>query len=371
MTAAPPLRAVACAVAAFDLPDTGAPGGVDLATVALNGHEWRELVTLVSRSRLEGALAWSLAAGAWTVDPDHRAEAFALHRRAMALTVSLERDLVRIVTQLAAHGIAVRVLKGSALAHLDEPDPSRRAFGDVDLLVRGDDIEATERILVAGGGQRRYPEPRPGFDRRFSKGASFTFDHNSEIDLHRTLAAGPFGLTIDLDELFSHTQPFHLAGREVLALDRPSRFIHACYHAVLGSASPRISTLRDVVRTAPANVTELRIVLDRADRWRAAPVISAAVAATRAEMAWTPLPELAAWTDHATLSGRDRRWLSGYVGGHRSYAQQMIDGIGAVSGARDKVAYALAISLPAASAGRTPTAERMRRGVRALRPTSR
>jgi hypothetical protein len=367
----PPLGAVACAVAAFDLPDPGAPGGVDLATVALNGQEWRELVGLISRSRLEGALAWSLATGAWAVDADREAEAFSLHRRAMALAVSLERDLLRTLTALDDEGISVRVLKGSALAHLDEPDPSRRAFGDVDLLVRGEDIEAVEQVLIRRGGQRRYAEPRPGFDRRFSKGASFTFDHNCEIDLHRTLAAGPFGLTIDLDELFHHTEPFRLGNRDVLALDRPSRFIHACYHAVLGSASPRISTLRDVVRTAPLDPAELRTVLDRADRWQAAAVVAAAVEVTTAQLAWSAPLELAAWTEHTAVSSRDRRWLSGYVGGRRSYAQQMIDGIGAVSGARDKVAYALAISLPAASAGRTPTAERIRRGVRALRPISR
>ena len=55
-----------------------------------------------------------------------------------------------------------------------------------------------------------------------------------QIDVHRTFVAGPFGLTIDLDELFRSAATVSIGGRELPVLDRESRFLHACFHAALG-----------------------------------------------------------------------------------------------------------------------------------------
>ena len=41
---------------------------------------------------------------------------------------------------LGAAGIDVRALKGPAVGRLEYPDPSWRAYGDVDLLVPGDEV---------------------------------------------------------------------------------------------------------------------------------------------------------------------------------------------------------------------------------------
>jgi len=368
------IDAVTRAIAAFDLPNVGDPGGIELAHLRdrpLNDGEWHQLLSSIKRSRLEGALAWSLAHGAWEVSPTRRAEAYEAHQRAMSLTLALERELVELVDTLRHRTIEVRVLKGSALARLDEPDPSLRAFGDVDLLVRGEHLETVDRVLTERGGRRRFAEPRAGFDRRFSKGMSYAFDRNCEIDVHRTLAAGPFGMTIDLDELFDNVEPLVIGDHHLWALDRPSRFIHACFHAVLGSARPRVSALRDIVRTVPDEAPELRATLQRAQRWHADTVVAAAVRTTKTAFDWTPPPELDAWTAHHHDSRRRQRWLAGYVGESRSYARQMIDGFQAVSGPADKVAYALAITMPSPSSGRSPTSERLRRGLRALRQARR
>jgi len=372
-------RELADAIAAYEVPGTSC----DLtaaAEVAFTGtvagtpahdRRWTAVIDAVRRNRLEGPFAWSLADDAWPATDRHRAEAFALHERAMALTLVLERDLIELAGDLSHHGVPFRLLKGSALAHLDEPDPSYRAFGDIDLLVRGADIERAEAVLVARGGLRRYPEPRRGFDRRFSKGASFAFAHNSEVDLHRTLAAGPFGLAIDLDELFAHHEPVLIGPARVEALDRVSRFLHSCVHAVLGSASPRSASLRDIVRTAPADVDEAREALDRARRWQIDSVVAVGVEIARRRLGWDPLAELDAWATHHHSSARAHRWLAGSTGAGRSYARQMVTGIEAVPGPRNKVAYALAISLPTPSPGRATAPDRWRRGMRALRQTLR
>ena len=170
------------------------------------------------------------------------------------------------------------MLKGSAVAHLDYPDPSLRTFGDVDLLVRSRDIDAAVAVLAARGARPRLGRAPPGFDRRFGKGATFTHRHGPgdrpAPDVRdgavRTADApgGPLGAAEDT---------FDLAGRPVRALDAECRFLHACFHAALGNAAPRLVPLRDVAQMLLFGGLDM----DRVDRlmraWQAEAVVARAV----------------------------------------------------------------------------------------------
>ena len=256
------VRALLGRIMAWDLTACHAP----LPDHALVDRDWRGLLALARTQRAEGPLAQAIAAGALVVTPQQQDQAFAAHRAAMSLTLLLERDLLAIHAHLVDAGVDLVVVKGAATAHLDEADPAARAFGDIDLLVRASSLPTAIRVIEQQGGTRRHLEPRPGFDTRFSKGVSFRFARNCEIDLHRTLAPGPFGLRVDLDELFASRQHYEIGDIGLDALDRPSRFLHAAYHAVLGDAFPRLTTLRDLVRTAPVSDDECRTALGRAGR---------------------------------------------------------------------------------------------------------
>ena len=348
-------------IVAHDL--TGCRPG-PLPAEPLGSAAWRDLLVVVRRQRVEGPLAFAIEAGRCAATDEQREEAFAAHRAVMALDLLLERELVELTGPFAAAGVPMRVLKGPASAHLDELDPAWRAFGDLDLLVRASDLATVEELLTARGGRRRYGEPAPGFDRRFSKGLSFTFERNCEIDVHRTLASGAFGLTIDLDALFDRTTTFRLGRTELVALDRTGRCLHACYHAVLGGPEPRLNALRDLVHTAPADRTDLDELLARARAWRAEAVVALAVDTGCRHLGWTPPAGLHAWARGHRPTRRERWWLAAYVGPDRSYAAQMLVGLDAVPGLRDKVAYAWANASPAPGPGVVPG--RWRRGARSL-----
>lgn len=355
-------RTLLGAVVAWDLDGCTAP----LPDRPLDDREWNRLLGLTRAQRAEGPLAGAIRSGALPATPAQQDQAFAAHRRAMSLTLVLERELLALHPELIAAGVDVRVVKGAATAHLDEPDPANRAFGDIDLVVPGTAFAAAVAVIERAGGRRRHPEPRPGFDARFSKGASFRFDRNLEVDLHRTLAPGPFGLRVDLDELFASSQDLLIGDVSLLALDRPGRFLHACYHGVLGDALPRLTTLRDLVRTAPRTDTDCRAVLGRAHRWSATAVVGAALDHAAAAFGWTPPEPLRSWSAHDRRSPREQRWLAAYTGEDRSPALQAVQGIAALDGLMDRLAYARAIALPDPSASRNPTRERARRGARAL-----
>ena len=128
----------------------------------------------------------------------------------MRSCVWLERWTLEVVQLFADAAIEVRLLKGPAVAHLDYPDPAWRAFGDIDVLVPSAQYDDAIRALLAVGGRRRSQEVRPGFDRRFGKGACVTLLNGVQVDVHRTLASGPFGLTVDLGVEILSSQLQHI-----------------------------------------------------------------------------------------------------------------------------------------------------------------
>lgn len=95
-------------------------------------------------------------------------------------------------------------------------------------------FDLTVAALVDAGYRRERPQLRPGFDRRFAKNVTLTSPHGMPVDLHRTLAAGRFGVTLAVEELFDRSSPLRLGGETLSVLAARDRFLHACYHAVLG-----------------------------------------------------------------------------------------------------------------------------------------
>ena len=283
----------------------------------------------------------------------------------MATTLLLDRKLLEVATLFDGAGVDFLALKGSAAAHLDRPDPSRRAYGDVDLLVSAPHIDTADRLLADAGGRRAYRAPRPDFDRRFGKGASFRMADGLEVDLHRTLALGPFGLAIEPRLLFAGRETFALGGRAVLALDRPRRFLHACYHAVLGRARPRLVPLLDVVHAAPIAPDERAVVVELARQWRAGAVVRAALAAAVDGLGWRLPAELTRMAADVDATAQQRRWLRRYVGEQRSSARLTLSAVEAVDGWGDRVDYLTAVLWPA-SLSPKQAARRLARSGRAM-----
>jgi len=328
------------AVAAHGLPTSHRFG-----PTPLDAAHWKELLGAVRHQRLEGHLARAVADGALVVTgPQHEAAASA-HQRAMATVLLCEARLVTLAPVLDDLGAPWRVLKGSALAHLDHHDPADRAYGDLDVLVTADVLPDAIGHLEAEGGRRAFPEPRPGFDQRFGKGAALHLPDGSEVDVHRTLALGPFGVRLDPDLLLA-AEParFRVGGRSMPALAQPWRLLHACYHAALGRHPARLSALRDVLQLLPDDGS-LDLV-DAATDTGGTAVVAVALteAATTLGLA-TPHP-LVSWARHHEPTRRDRRWLQAYCGPHASSRRRSLLVVESLHGVSDRVSYARAVVAP-------------------------
>lgn len=337
------------------------PAGSDLlarvASFALSGHailtdrhldagEWDRLLARAVRQRVEGMLATAVEQGALPVTEDQlEATRMAVRSRARA-DLLLERETIETAALLESVHIPHRILKGPALAHSAYPDPMLRGFGDVDILVHPDCWYESLDVLQNLGATRLFPELRPGFDARFGKDATLVSHSGLEIDLHRTLALGPYGLWVDCDELFDRPAAVvSLGGTRIPVLDREAAFLHACYNAVLADDPPRLAALRDVAQMALSGSMDPEEVFLLARRWRGIGVVRRALTLTaeylELTLACTPVGDV-----FAGASGPwDRFLLASYRGKGRGYTSQLA-GVVAVSGLRTKLAYLSALAHP-------------------------
>ena len=152
-----------------------------------------------------------------------------------------------------------------------------------------------------------------------------------QIDLHRTLASGPFGLTLDADELFDGIEVLSLGGRAVAVLDHRS----ALPPRVLPRVARRLPTAAHGAPRRRPDGAAPPLDLDRvralAQRWRAGVVVArpwpgpGRCSASRAD------PRSSGRSATCRRASSARRWRA-YVGPHRSYARQMIAAVPAVPG---------------------------------------
>jgi hypothetical protein len=266
-----PILALARRVAAFGIED-GPP-------IRVASDRWRMLLGALVSQRLTGLATAALGAGRLQIAPEDAGVLLDRQRDAMLRALATERTLVELTDSFASKGVPSIVLKGPALAHTVYPAPEWRPFGDLDLLVRGTDWPIALRALEAMGFQRNVPEPRRGFDVRFGKAATHVNREGLEVDLHRTLVLGPFGLWIEPDALFGSTTELTLGGHSLMQLDNESLFLHACVHASLGWSPPLLLPTRDMAQIASSLPLDLAVVRDRMRAWKLGAVVEHAVQA--------------------------------------------------------------------------------------------
>jgi hypothetical protein len=324
--------------------------------------EWTSIVQRCSANRVVGLLAAAIERDDVAVTDDQRRELLRHHREQLAKCLVIERQLVRTATLFGDAGIEMRSLKGPAVANLDYPDPAMRSFTDVDVLVRSSQLDAAVGLLLDQRLERRFREVRPGFDARFSKGVEFFNGIDPEIDLHRTFVMGPYGMRIDLDDLWNTSEAFRLGGRELFALDRDVRFLHACYHVALGGVVARLAQLRDIPQllAVPGQPVDLDRCFDLVGSWHGEAVVARAVVLAWDRLGLAPT-ELSEWARSHRPSSRDVRDLRTYLDPELGYAARCLTALAAIPGLRDKSVFAWGLAFPTREYGAGSHAGRRQR----------
>jgi hypothetical protein len=336
---------LARAVAGYGLPLSK----VTLPGAPLDDERWAAFFAKVASERLGGLLSRAVSDGALAVTDEQGENVLDLHRAEMDCVIRLEQALLETVTRLEGAGISFRVMKGAALCHLAYADPALRAFGDVDLMVEPSRIDDAVAVLTGSGCRREFPELRPGFDRRFGKGVSMIRADGAEVDLHRMLTEGRFGLTVDLEAFFQPSIRFRLGDATLPALAPEELFVSACFNAAIGNREPRLNALRDIAEllVPPARLPiDVELVLARCRSWRVEAVLARGVRLAWSSLRLPPSAGMSEWALAYVTSRADERALLAHTGEHRSWAAQALLAVGSVPGARAKAAYLSGALLP-------------------------
>lgn len=298
-----PVRAVLAFVAAWGLPGTAESMGT------LPGDVADAVVAGAKAEGLLGPLLECVDNGALTLPASAMEAAVHAHEAALWWCLAVEQRLGQVDRWFEeAGGVRYRVLKGPAMAHLDDVDPSLRSFGDLDLLVAASDMDAALQVLADHGGRRVFPPRRAGFDRRFAKGTGQIVFDQVEVDVHRTLADGGLGYRIPSDRLFAEPEPFVVADRTVLALCRKARALHACYHAVATTKTPTLRSVRDLGWYLSAPDLQPDALVAEIGRWRGELVLGETVRLTTTTLG-VRLDGWEQWADAVVATRRDQALL--------------------------------------------------------------
>jgi hypothetical protein len=255
----------------------------------------------------------------------------------------VERHALAVHRLLDDAGVDHRFLKGFTAAHRFGGDPAWRTFVDVDVLVPGHRLDEVVAALESAGHRRLQPEWRPGFAARYGKSVTLRSDDGIEVDLHRVLASGPFGLVAGPGPLWAAPPAVvEVGGERLPCLDAAAAFVHACVHAVTGQR-PTLSTLRDVARIRTAAPPGAVADLERALGVEACVTSAAALAVERLSLPGdTGLRALGG----RPVGRRQRRWLALYAPADHRFRRLALAGATAVPGVRGKLAYAWALARP-------------------------
>ena len=316
-------------LAGWDLSD-GVIDTVD--TVEVDRH-----LPVVGEQRLTGVLLAAMRAGEVEVDrPEAVVEA---HERALARARLLDTTMLESLAILLDAGITPCLLRGSAIARL-LPEPDQRISADIDLLVLADRLDAAASALEVVGATRRRPAISLDWERRFAPSVTIRWRTGTELNLHRTLAPGPYGHLIDLDELGASTVAVEVGGADVLTVQPELHLVHAALHVALGGAEPRLGDVRDLALLLERTNLDVDRVMRTIVRWGVEAPAAVGFAAAASIGARHPIID---WAEAHRPRGRDRRLLASYVDCDGRFGRQALASLTVVPW-RDKPALLRALT---------------------------
>ncbi len=225
-------------------------GGIDWDHLWRLGHVHEVLPLLVtSISGLGGAVRMPEA---WAADAQRRRSATLLQNR------SLLAELLATLDAMQAVGVEAIPVKGLVLTEMLYGNLALRPAGDIDVLVRAEDLPAAREALRAlGFAQEAVPayEERhhPFHDPPYYKPGQF---RQTALELHHGLAA-PRQFRMDAASLWERSVTTELFGRRLRVLGSEDTLLHLAVHRA--RAPLRLRWLVDIAELVRRSGPELDV----------------------------------------------------------------------------------------------------------------
>ena len=192
---------------------------------------WESVIQCARRAQLSPLLYHALyAVPPSTMAPPPRSAIDTLrtdHLRSLCRNMRILHTVSNILASCNAKNIPVILLKGAALATTVYKDPGLRPMGDVDILVRRQDIPEVHAILTKNG----YRHP-PDQDMMAANHVPPCISPGKPtIEIHFTILGEAQANSPDVGELFGRAVPVALFGVGTSALAPEDELLHLCEHA--------------------------------------------------------------------------------------------------------------------------------------------
>ena len=249
--------------------------------VGAEGLDWEYVRRTAHRHGLFVLLHSALAAVEPGTVPREVAGRFRLERGALRLGVDASAiDLEALATSFEEAAVPMMSFKGLVLARRAYGDIYLRPAGDIDLLVRPEDM-VPAYDLISARGYRAYDSSkrdehitreRLASHLKTYKGVTFVANRGT-IDLHATLDDAPYRSGLSPQEVWENSIPVEVKTRSIATLADEVHLRYLCFHAAK-HAWVKLSWIVDVdrlVRSVPQ--IDWKAVLASSERTRSGRVL--------------------------------------------------------------------------------------------------
>jgi len=197
----------------------------------LSSVNWPRLLLLAEEHGVLGQLAAGLNNdGAAMVPPEIQQSFVERRRRETFLTLRLTAELFRLLGLFGKQGISALVIKGPVLAAQAYPDPSMRAYGDLDLLVQPRDIRRATELMIASGYQAAVPLAAIDAGKIPGQYLFSNPDAKLLVELHNDLTLRYFPQPLRIEDFFTRQVYIRVEGHEVPAPSVEDHLTLICVH---------------------------------------------------------------------------------------------------------------------------------------------
>jgi len=191
----------------------------------LTSVEWE---TILGQASAHGLTYWLQGLSVLPASVQERT-----HQECLSITarnLALAGELRKLLRTFRGQGIPCLPLRGLALAERLYGDIPPRPMGDIDLLVRKEDLHRVQALFETLGFNEM--DRRPGFACAFSYTFKFFVERSLMVivEPHWTIAYPPFIDRLDMEAVWARCVPARVVGEQTLSLGREDLLVHLCLH---------------------------------------------------------------------------------------------------------------------------------------------
>jgi hypothetical protein len=206
----------------------------DVATETLNEAEWECLIALAQRHNVAPVLYARLKKRGITLPPAIAEQLRQNYLVSATRNLHLFQELGKILRALQAADIPVIPLKGACLAEAVYGNIALRPMGDVDLLVKPDDLAKALAVLCTLGYVAANPFEIESVRQVSNHMPPLSKRGGVTLEIHWTIVNPRNNVHFDdndLDQVWSRAMPVKIGGGQVLMLSPMDLLWHLCLHA--------------------------------------------------------------------------------------------------------------------------------------------